>query len=107
MAAAGSEATEQLLASAKTTLIQVKTILVTQAEEGANRLRDAQIAFIAARQARSSSSSASHVSQHENPQSRLRSSGGQSCITERVTPSDGHSYAQTAIRGSLLRDDEF
>ena len=36
MAAASSEATELLLASAKTTLLQVKTILVTQAEEGAN-----------------------------------------------------------------------
>ena len=46
MAAASSQATEQLLASAKTTLLQVKAILVTQSEEGANRLRDAQIAFI-------------------------------------------------------------
>ena len=35
MADASSEATEQLLASAKTTLLQVKTILVTQSEEGA------------------------------------------------------------------------
>ena len=107
MAAASSEATEQLLASAKTTLLQVKTILVTQAEEGANRLRDAQIAFISARHTRSSSSSASHVSQHESPRSMLQQSDGQSCITERITPSEGHSYAQTAIRGSLWRDDEF
>ena len=66
MAAAGSEATEQLLASAKTTLLQVKTILVTQSEEGANRLRDAQIAFITARHERSSSTSASHESQPES-----------------------------------------
>ena len=86
MAAASSEATEQLLASAKTTLLQVKTILVTQAEEGATRLRDAQIAFITARHERSSSTSASHVSQHDSPRSMLQQSGGQSCITERVTP---------------------
>ena len=107
MAAASLEATEQLLASPKTTLLQLKTILVTQAEEGANRLRDAQIAFISARPTRSSSSSASHVSQHESPRSTLQQSGGQSCITERITPSEGHSYVQTAIRGSLWRDDEF
>ena len=107
MASASSEATEQLLASAKTTLLQVKTILVTEAEEGANRLRDAQIAFISARHTRSSSSSASHVSQHESPRSMLQQSDGQSCITERITPSEGHSYAQTAIRGSFWRDDEF
>ena len=106
MAAASSEATEQLLAWAKTCVLQVKTILVTQSEEGANRLRDAQIAFITARHERSSSTSASHESQPESQRSTLQQSGGQSCITERVTPSEGHSYAQTAIRGSLWRDDE-
>ena len=106
MAAASSEATEQLLASAKTTLLQVKTILVTQAEEGANRLRDAQIAFITARHERSSSTFASHESQPESQRSMQLQSGGQRCVTERVTPSEGHSYAQTAIRGSLWRDDE-
>ena len=107
MAAASSEATEQLVASAKTTLLQVQTILVTQSEEGASRLRDAQISFITARHERSSSTSASHESQPVSPRTALQQSGGQSCITERVTPSDGHSYAQTAIRGSLWRDDEF
>ena len=54
MAAGNSEATEQLVASAKTTLLQVQTILVTQSEEGASRLRDAQISFITARHERSS-----------------------------------------------------
>ena len=106
MAAASSEATEQLLASAKTCLLQVKTILVTQSEEGAKRLRDAQIAFITDRHVRSSSTSASHVSQTDTIRSGLQQSGGQSCITERVAPSEGHSYAHTAIRGGLWRDDE-
>ena len=106
MAAASSEATEQLLASAKTTLLQVQNILVTQSEEGASRLCDAQIAFITARHERSSGTSASHESQPDGQRSALQQSGGQSCITERVTPSEGHSYAQTAIRGSLWRDDE-
>ena len=106
MAAASSEATEQLVTSAKTTLLQVQTILVTQSDEGASRLRDAQISFITTRQERSSSTSASHESQPDSQQSEVQQSGGQSCITERITPSDGHSYAQTAIRGSLWRGDE-
>ena len=106
MAAASSEATEQLVASAKTTLLQVQTILATQTEEGASRLRDAQISFITTRRERSSSTSASHESQPDGQQSAFQQSGGQSCITERITPSDGHSYAHTAIRGSLWRDDE-
>ena len=104
--AASSEATEQLVASARTSLPQVPPMLVTQSEEGASRLRDAQISFITARRERSSSTSASHESQPGSQRSALQQSGGQSCITERITPSDGHSYAQTAIRGSLWRDDE-
>ena len=106
MAAVSSEATEQLVASAKTTLLQVQTILATQSEEGASRLRDAQISFITRRRERSSSTYASHESLPDSQRSALQQSGGQSCITERITPSDGHSYAQTAIRGSLWRDDE-
>ena len=88
------------------TILQVQTILVTQSEEGASRLRDAQISFITRRRERSSSTSASHESLPDSQRSALQQSGGQSCITERITPSDGHSYAQTAIRGSLWRDDE-
>ena len=107
MAAASSEATEQLISSAKAILLQVQTILATQSEEGASRLRDAQIAFITTRRERSSSTSASHESQPNSLQSAIQHSGAQSCLTERVTPSDGHSYAQTAIRGSLWRDDEY
>ena len=59
MSAASLEATdlEQLLASARALLLQVQTLLVTQSEEGANRLRDAQIAFITERRERSSTSS--------------------------------------------------
>ena len=45
MAAASSEATEQLVASAKATLLQVQNILATQSDEGAARLRDAQISI--------------------------------------------------------------
>ena len=71
MAAASSEATEQLVASAKTTHLQVQTILATHSDEGASRLRDAQISFITMRRERSSSSStsASHESQPDSQQS--------------------------------------
>ena len=106
MSAASSEATGQLVASAKATLLQVQNILATQSDEGASRLRDAQISFITTRQVRSSSTSASHESQTDSQVPEVHWSGGQSCVTERITLSDGHFFAQTAIRGSLWRDDE-
>ena len=62
MSAASSEATEQLVVSARATLVQVQNILETQSNEGARRLREAQVAFITTRRHRSSSTSASHES---------------------------------------------
>ena len=106
MAAASSEATEQLVTAAKTSLFQIQAILAAQSEEGASRLRDAQISFITTRRERSSSTSASHVSQPNSQGSVTQQSGAQSATTARDTASDGHSYAQTAIRGSLWRHDE-
>ena len=106
MSAASSEATEQLVASARTTLVQVQNMLATQSDEGARRLREAQVAFITTRRDRSSSTSASHESDPEGPEPDHLASGSQSCATERITPSEGHSFAETAIRGCLWRDDE-
>ena len=105
MSAACSEATEQLVVSARTTLVQVHNILEAQSNEGARRLREAQVNFIATRRNRSSSTSASHDSVHEGQDSDLQASGRQSSATERITPSEGHSFAETAIRGRLWRDD--
>ena len=62
MSAASSEATEQLVASARTTLVQVQNMLAAQSDEGAQRLREAQVAFIATCRERSSSTSVSHES---------------------------------------------
>ena len=62
MSAASSEATEQLVVSARATLVQVQNMLATQSDEGARRLREAQVAFITTRRERSSSTSASHES---------------------------------------------
>ena len=106
MSAASSEVTEQLVASAKATLLQIQNMLATQSDEGASRLRDAQISFITMRRSRSSSSSASHESPIDSQGTEVHLSGGQSCATERNTPSEGHSFAHTAIRGSLWRNDE-
>ena len=105
MSATSSEATEQLVVTARTTLVQVQNILETQSNEGARRLREAQVNFIATRRNRSSSTSASHDSVHEGQESDQQASGRQSSATERITPSEGHSFAETAIRGRLWRDD--
>ena len=105
MSAASSEATEQLVASARTTLVQVQNMLATQSDEGARRLREAQVAFIATRRDRSSSTSASHASDPDVLEPDHQASGRQSCATERITPSEGHSFAETALRGRLWRDD--
>ena len=66
MSAASSEATEQMVASARATLVQVQNLLATQTDEGARRLREAQVAFITTRRNRSSSTSASHAADCEN-----------------------------------------
>ena len=106
MSAASSEATEQLLVSARATLVQVHNMLATQSDEGARRLREAQVSFITTRRERSSSTSASHESDPDCQEPDTQVSGRQSCATERITPSEGHSFAETAIRGCLWRDEE-
>ena len=105
MSAASSEATEQMVASARATLVQVQNLLATQTDEGARRLREAQVAFITTRRNRSSSTSASHAADSDGQEPVQQASGIQSCATERFAPSEGHSYAETAIRGRLWRDD--
>ena len=106
MSAASSEATEQLVVSARTTLVQVQNMLATQSDEVARRLREAQVVFITARRERSSITSASHVSDREGHEPEGQVSGRQSVDTERITPSEGHSFAETAIRGCIWRDAE-
>ena len=53
MSAASSEATEQLVNSTRATLVQLQNILATQSDEGARRLREAQVSFITTRRERS------------------------------------------------------
>ena len=105
MSAASSEATEQMVASARATLVQVQNLLATQTDEGARRLREAHVAFITTRRNRFSSTSASHATDSDCQETVQQASGIQSCVTERFTPSEGHSFAETAIRGQLWRDD--
>ena len=106
MSAASSEATEQLVNSTRATLVQLQNILATQSDEGARRLREAQVSFIPTRRECSSSTSASHESDPDGQEPDMEVSGRQSCSTERITPSEGHSFAETAIRGCLWRDDD-
>ena len=68
MSAASSEATEQMVASARATLAQVQNLLATQTDEGARRLCEAQVAFITTRRRRSSSTWGSHESDPDGPE---------------------------------------
>ena len=81
-------------------------MLSTQSDEEARRLREAQVSFIATSRVRSSSTSASHQSEPDHLASDGQVSEGQSRDTERITISEGHSFAETALRGRLGRDDE-
>ena len=65
MSATCSEATEQLVVTARATLTQVQITLETQSNEGARRLRESQINFIATRRNRSSRTSSSPDSFHD------------------------------------------
>ena len=105
MSATCSEATEQLVITARATLVQVQNILETQTSEGARRLRQSQIEFIAARRNRSSSTQSSPDTLRESQASDHEDSDRHSSATERIPPSEGHSYAETAIRGRLWRND--
>ena len=96
------------MVSARTILVQVQNILETQSNAGARRLSEAQVNFITTRRNRrnrSSSTSASHDSVPDDLESDQQASGRQSSAMERITPSEGHSFAETAIRGRLWRDD--
>ena len=93
------------MVTARTTLVQVQNILETPSNEGARRLREAPVNFIATRRTRSSSTSASHDSVPDGQESDQQASERHSSATERITPSEGHSVAETAIRGRLWRDD--
>ena len=101
--AAYSEATEQLLTSARSLLLEVQTLLASQYDEGADRLREAQIAFIMERYKHKSSTSASHA---ESIASMQIPSGHKSCATQRCLSSDGHSYANTVVRGGIWHDED-
>ena len=102
VSAACSEATEQLLTSARSLLLQVQTLLSSQANEGADRLREAQIAFIMDRHENKSSTSASHAASSAS----MQMSGHQSSATHRELHCDGDSYAETVVRGGIWNEDD-
>ena len=96
------------MVSARATLVQVHNMLVTPSDEGARRLRQAQVAFITTCRERSSSTSASHESDHECHAPDVQVSGRQSVATERIQVSDIPSRKlpfEVAYGGMLSRDD--
>ena len=98
-----SEAADDLLSSARDLLTQVQQLLNTQSEEGAERLRTAQIAFLQEHISRNPSltnSSSSQVNFMTN------STDSHSRDTHREVDSDGHSYANTVVRGRVRCPDE-
>ena len=103
VSAACSEATEQLLTSARALLLQVQSLLATQSDEGSDRLREAQISFLMERQENRSNSSYSH---DENMTSSLTGQDQASRVTDKEIASDGHSYANTVVRGGLRQYDD-
>ena len=56
-----SQETDRLLAPPRSNLLQVKRLLSAQSDEGAERLRNAQVAFLMTKPAQSSSTSGSRV----------------------------------------------
>ena len=103
VSAACSEATEQLLTSARALLLQVQSLLATQSEEGSDRLREAQISFLMERQVNRSRTPDSHS---ESMISLQMVQDQASCATDREMVSDGHSYANTVLRGGLRQCDD-
>ena len=103
MSVAVSEAADDLLSSARDLLAQVQQLLNTQSEEGAERLRTAQIAFMqdhATRNLSLTNSSSSQVNLMTD------STNSHSRDTDRDVESDGHSYANTVVRGRVRCPDE-
>ena len=105
MAAASSEATEQLVTAAKTSLYQIQAILAAQSEEGVDfvvrKFHSSQLG-VNALQVLLHPMCLSQTVKDQQLSRRVRR-----VLIARDTATDGHSYAQTAIRGNLWRHDDF
>ena len=85
--------------TAKTAPTTARATPIPPARIGVSRENEAQVNFIATRRNRSSSTSASHDSVPDDQVLELQTSGRQNSAMERTTPSEGHSFAETAIQG--------
>ena len=94
-----SEEAEQQLEEARKKLLQVQAMLNERLDEVEGRLRAAQVAYLLDRPQREGQESDSSVGAvHSIP---TRRQGAPSCSTCRQTTFDGHSYAETAVRGPV------
>ena len=92
---------EQLLNAARADLLRGQTLLSTQLVEGVERLRAAQVSFLLERPAQHQSASESSAGALGTDQPRPTEV--HSCDTRRDVESDGHSYADTIVRGVICR----
>ena len=94
-----SEEAEQQLEEARKKLLQVQAMLNERLDEVEGRLRAAQVAYLLDRPQQEGQESDSSVGAvHSIPTGRQ---GAPSCSTCRQTTFDGHSYAETAVRGPV------
>ena len=101
-----SDEAEQLLDAARANLLQVQTILNEHHRVVERRLRAAQVAYLLERPRRRTSETSS--SAPEPAEESQQNADGNSDVTQKGVPDDGHSYDGTVVRGGIgdhRRDD--
>ena len=94
-----SDEAEQLLDAARANLLQVQTILNEHHQVVERRLRAAQVAYLLERPRRRTSETSS--SAPEPAEESQQNADGNSDVTQKGVPDDGHSYDGTVVRGGI------
>ena len=92
-----SDETDQLLDDVRRDLLRLQTILLERQDEVEGCLRAAQVAYLLERPVREG---VAHLRAQKSPSSPPLP-GAHSCSTCRHHSNDGHSYAETAVRGPV------
>ena len=98
---------EHLLAAARTDLLQVQALLTGQLDEGAERLRAAQVAVLLHRQVQPRTSSDPSEAQHHTVDAPNSPRGVSSCDTRKELEDVGQSYTETVVVGGLHRSSSY
>ena len=94
-----SDEADQLLDDVRRDLLRLQTILLERQDEVEGRLRAAQVAYLLEPPVQGGSGSSS-CPEDESPSSPPLP-GASSCSTCKRNSNDGHSYAETALRGPV------